>query len=503
MWKKTWFFKTGIPAALAALVFMTIALVLTACPFPGNEVTSYTVSFNAGDGGGTAPVNQTVESGKSITLPGIGSMTAPTEKTFAGWKTGGTTKQAGDSFAVTGDTSFVAQWTGTSSSTSYTVSFSAGDGNGTAPVNQTVESGKSITLPGQGSMTAPTGKTFAGWKTGDTTKQAGDAYTVTGDTSFVAQWTAGSSENNSLYKDFYNYPTGRVDQGGKLQVKNTIDKNVLLFNGTVEKGNYLGTIDPFGSVQLKLPDEKFYTIVAVEQGLYEEKLTQAAQFSTLTYHSTLQAYSVTVSPSSTYGSATWTFNNNTTYWVQIKKADLSENYAVIAPSAQRVSIPIKPNEAYDYFVYFSKELKYNGKVVALVETTDRSQANTAIASDATPTYTTTIKATDVPTNIKPAVMLKNNSGKTVRVYYANKQMANGTVGGDLVIPGGATQLISGFETGDNANVIEFNALAWEHNKKVPVDMVMAENKVYEITIPASEAASGITVEEVDGSKYYN
>jgi hypothetical protein len=351
-------------------------------------------------------------------------------------------------------------------------------------------------------MTAPTGETFAGWKTGDTTKQAGDSFTVNANTSFVAQWTAGSSEN-PLYKDFYNYPTGRVDQGGRLDVKNTIAEKVLLFDGTVEKGKYLGTIDPLGTVKLKLPSEKFYTIVAVEQGNYEERLTQAAQFSTLTYYSDTQPYSINVSPSSTYGSATWTFNNNTTYWVQIKKADLSENYAVIAPNAQRVSIPIVPNTTYDYFVYFSKELKYNGKVVALVETTDRSQANTAVATDETPTYTTTIKATDVPTNIKPAVMLKNNSTKTVRVYYANKQMTNGSAGNDLAITGGATQLVSGFETGDKTNVIEFYALAWEHNKKVPVDMEMKANKVYEITIPANEEASGITVTEVDGSTYYN
>jgi hypothetical protein len=497
MKKKTWFFKTGIPAALVLL-----ALVFMACPTGSDSTTTtYTVSFSPGEGGGTAPANQKVEAGTSITLPNQGNMTTPTGKTFAGWKAGGTTYEAGATFPVNGDVVFTAQWT--SAIISYTVSFSTGEGGGTAPANQTVEAGTSITLPSQGGMTAPTGKTFAGWKTGETTKQAGDSFTVNGNTDFTAQWDNGSSSSSGLYEGFHNYPTGRIDPTGLLEVKTSIATETLLFNGTVEKDKYLGTISPLGSVHLKLPEEKFYTIVAVEKGNYEEWKSQAAQFNVLTYYSNIQPYSVTVSPSSTYGSGSWVFNNNTTFWVQIKKSDLSQNYAVVAPGAQRVIIPIAMNTPYDYFVYFSKELKYNGKVVALVETTDRSQANTAQVSNAVSVYTTTIRQIDVPTSIKPAVFLKNNSNKSVRVYYANQQKTNGAAGSDMVITGGASQLISGFETKDNTNAIEFNALAWEQNKKVPVDMEMLADKVYEITIPQNEEASGITVTEVDASTYYN
>jgi hypothetical protein len=387
--------------------------------------------------------------------------------------------------------------------TTCTVSFSPGEGGGTVPANQTVEVGTVIILPNQGGMTAPEGKTFNGWKTGDTAYQAGAGFTVNADTVFTAQWNSGSGGDN-LYAGFYNYPTGRVDQNGLLEIRNTINKPTLLFNGTVEKVNYIGTIDSLSSVHVKLPEEKFYTIVAVEKENYEERRTQAAQFNVLTYYSNIQPYSVTVSPSSSYGGGSWVFNNNTTFWVQIKKADLSQNYAVIAPNAQRVIIPIAMNTPYDYFVYFSKELKYNGKTVALVETTDRSQANTAQATDDRPSYTTSINPTNVPSNnVKPAIMLKNNSSKSVRVYYSTSQMTNGAAGGDLVITGGASQLVSGFETGDNTNIIEFSAIAWERNKKVPVDMEMEANKIYEITIPNNEEASGITVVEVDASKYYN
>jgi hypothetical protein len=100
-------------------------------------------------------------------------------------------------------------------------------------------------------------------------------------------------------------------------------------------------------------------------------------------------------------------------------------------------------------------------------------------------------------------MVRNESNKSVRVYYANSQRTNGVPGGDLVIPRGTSCLVSGFEVGDNTNVIEFYALAWERNLRAPVSMVIQANKVYEITIPSSETASGITVIEADSSDYYD
>jgi hypothetical protein len=388
--------------------------------------------------------------------------------------------------------------------TTYTVSFSSGEGSGSAPEPKTVKPGEVIILPNQGGMTAPSEKTFGGWKTGNETYQAGAGFTVNGNVVFTAVWNGGAG-GNGPYAGFYNYPAGRIDPNGLLEIRNTVNSSTLLFSGTLESGNYIGTVAPLSSVKVKLPEEKFYTILAVEKENYEERQAQAAQFNVLTYHSNTQPYSVTVSPSNTYGGGTWIFNNNTSFWVQIKKSDLSQNYAVIAPNAARVSIPIAVNTPYDYYVYFSKELKYNGKTVALVEATDRSQANTAQVNNDSPVYTTTINAANVPTNsIKPAVMVKNNSNKSIRVYYgANNQKTNGGAGGDFVITGGASQLVSGFEINDNTSVIEFSAMSWEQNKKVPVDMVMQANKIYEITIPSNENASEITATEVDASKYYN
>ena len=69
-----------------------------------------------------------------------------------------------------------------------TVTYNAGGGGGTAPASQSVASGTSITLPGQGSMTAPGEKTFGGWSADGQTYAAGASYDVTADVTFTAQW---------------------------------------------------------------------------------------------------------------------------------------------------------------------------------------------------------------------------------------------------------------------------------------------------------------------------
>jgi hypothetical protein len=307
-----------------------------------------------------------------------------------------------------------------------------------------------------------------------------------------------------VYEEFYNYPTGRVDgNGGRLAITNTVASKVLLFSGSVEPGSYIGTVGSLSSVTVKLPEEKFYTIVAVEKSAYDERQAQATQFNVLTYYSNSQGYEVSVSPLSSYGAGTWIINNKTDYWVQIKKTDMTGNHAVIAPKAERVVVPVALSTAYDYFVYFSKELKYNNKVVALVETTDRSLANTAQVTDASEPYTSNITAVDVPSiDLKPAVMVKNNSNKSVRVYYAQQQKTNGGISADFVVTGGHSELISGFEINDNTSSINFAALAWNENKYVPVEIIMQAGMVYEIVIPKSENAAEITVTETDGSEYY-
>jgi len=307
----------------------------------------------------------------------------------------------------------------------------------------------------------------------------------------------------AVYKDFYNYPTGKESPNGLLRINNTINSEVLLFEGTVEGKNYIGTVSPFGSIQIRLLDEKFYTIVAVQKSNYEERLTQAAQFSSLTYYSNTQAYTIPVSPSTTYGGGNWVFNNYSNYWVQIKNTDLSQNWAVIATGAQRVAVPIPMNTIYNYFVYFSKELKYNGKTIALVDSNNIALANSIQATNANPSPVTDIYQSDIPSNsLKPAVMVINESNKGIRVFSGSTQKTNGAPAGDFIVSGGQRELVVGFEINDNTSAINFDAIAWQGAKRyVPESILMEASMVYEIRLPTSELASGITVNAVPASNY--
>jgi hypothetical protein len=84
---------------------------------------------------------------------------------------------------------------GGGTTTTYTVAFDVGDGSGTPPASQTVNAGQSITLPNKGSMTAPSGKSFNGWRTGGQNYAAGDSYTVNGNVIFTAQWGTNGGGN--------------------------------------------------------------------------------------------------------------------------------------------------------------------------------------------------------------------------------------------------------------------------------------------------------------------
>ncbi|GHV81101.1 hypothetical protein AGMMS49944_28920 [Spirochaetia bacterium] len=159
----------------------------------GGGGTQYTVTYSTGSGSGDAPASQTVTAGTAITLPGQESMTAPSGQTFNGWQDdGGTAYSTGASYTVNANVTFTAQWTTGGGGTQYTITYSTGSGTGAAPASQTVTAGTAITLPGQGSMTAPSGQTFDGWQDdGGTPYSAGASYTVNANVTFTAQWTTG------------------------------------------------------------------------------------------------------------------------------------------------------------------------------------------------------------------------------------------------------------------------------------------------------------------------
>jgi len=156
---------------------------------------TYTVTFNAnGATSGIPPEIQTVNSGTVISLPDRGNLIS-TGNIFVGWSEssngGSTTYSVGASVIVTRNTVFYAQWLD-AATPQYTVTFNAnGATSGAAPASQTVYSGISVTVPGQGTL-AYSGKTFGGWNTqgngGGTNYAVGATYTVTGNTTLYAKW---------------------------------------------------------------------------------------------------------------------------------------------------------------------------------------------------------------------------------------------------------------------------------------------------------------------------
>jgi len=155
---------------------------------------TYTVTFIANGASGTPPSTQTVNDGTVISLPDKGSLSKGNDL-FAGWNESaggtGTTYSIGASVTVTRNMIFYAQWLD-SSTPQYTVTFNAnGATSGAAPAPQTVYSGISITVPGQGTL-AYNGKTFGGWNTqangGGTNYLAGATFIVAGNVILYAKW---------------------------------------------------------------------------------------------------------------------------------------------------------------------------------------------------------------------------------------------------------------------------------------------------------------------------
>ncbi|MDR1642148.1 MAG: InlB B-repeat-containing protein [Clostridiales bacterium] len=154
---------------------------------------TYTVTYNANGGSGTAPTTQSFVSGSSVTISTAGSLTR-SGYIFAGWNTSangsGTSYTAGQSVAFTANTTLYAKWTALPS---YTVTYNANGGSGTAPMAQSFVSGSSVTISGVGGLTR-SGYIFAGWNTSanssGTSYTAGQSVAFTANTTLYAKWTA-------------------------------------------------------------------------------------------------------------------------------------------------------------------------------------------------------------------------------------------------------------------------------------------------------------------------
>jgi uncharacterized repeat protein (TIGR02543 family) len=255
-------------------------------------------------------------------------MTAPSGKTFDGWSAGGQNYAAGDSYTVTGNVTFTAQWTtGSSNSTTYTVSYDRGEGTGTAPYSQTVASGTSITLPTIGSMTAPSGKTFNGWSAGGQNYAAGDSYTVTGNVTFTAQWTTGSSSGTK--------PSTPIGVTATAQSSSSIEISWTSVSGASGYHVYRATSSSSSYSQIASPTTASYTNMGLS--------------ASTTYYYKVSAYnSVGESTQSSYTSATTSSSAPTTYTVTFNGNGASPPSSKTGNANSSITLPSITRSGYTF-----------------------------------------------------------------------------------------------------------------------------------------------------------
>jgi len=144
-----------------------------------------TLSFSAGTGTGSldaVPGNV----GDTVTLPDpTSTFTPPQYQAFSGWLCGSTTYQPTDTFRIPGNVTCVAQWFFPPA----TLSFDPGTGTGSIASKSYLQ-GDTVTLPDATGLTAPQYSAFSGWVCGFDSYAAGASFTIAGDTTCTAQWSA-------------------------------------------------------------------------------------------------------------------------------------------------------------------------------------------------------------------------------------------------------------------------------------------------------------------------
>ena len=125
----------------------------------------------------------------------------------------------------------------------FVVTFLKGEAENGDPNKMLVKAGN-ITLPAANTFTAPSGKIFTGWKTGDEIKQAGTEYTVTANVTFTAQFKKIQTGKAVVTFDFdggtaggKTYETRTGDPGTKLGTPPNPTRGGYTFAGWNEQIN--------------------------------------------------------------------------------------------------------------------------------------------------------------------------------------------------------------------------------------------------------------------------
>lgn len=148
---------------------------------------AYTITYKCGSGSGTPPESQSVNKNGTITTR-ANTCTPPSGKIFVSWLISGTSTTVKENtslkYTYTANKTFTAQY-------GYSVTYSCGDGSGTAPGDTGAVSNANF-MPATNSCTVPSGYTFVGWLVSGTSdvKRAGIGFnwTYTENKTLVAKY---------------------------------------------------------------------------------------------------------------------------------------------------------------------------------------------------------------------------------------------------------------------------------------------------------------------------
>ena len=275
--------------------------------------TTYTVSYNGnGSTFGNVPGSSTYTNGATVTVSGNTGTLTRTGYTFAGWNTlnnTGPNYNPGDTFTISADVAFYAQWTPNPSET-YTLTYNAGSGgSGTPPASTTSYSGAaSVTILGNTGFIRA-GREFGGWNTAGS--GGGGIYypptsTLTmpyADTILYAQWYNsttgtdyqvvynGNASTSGTVPATVNYKSG---QGVPISTNSgSLSNGSLTFYGWNTAANGLGTAYPITS--------NGFTMPAATVTLYAQWVNTSTQY-TLTYFGNGNTGGTVPSPPTSYPS---------------------------------------------------------------------------------------------------------------------------------------------------------------------------------------------------------
>jgi uncharacterized repeat protein (TIGR02543 family) len=170
--------------------------------------TTYNVTYSCGEGSGTAPEDSANYSLNATVATLANTCTAPSNKTFNVWDCGGTEVSAGGTFTITANTTCTAKWNSSNGGgTTYNVTYSCGEGSGTAPEDSANYSSGATVATLANTCTAPSNKTFNGWNCGGTEVSAGGTFTITANTTCTAKWNS-SNGGGTTYNVTYSCGEG-------------------------------------------------------------------------------------------------------------------------------------------------------------------------------------------------------------------------------------------------------------------------------------------------------